>query len=430
MPLDLALVALLIVVNAAFAGTEMALVSLREWQLRRLEDEGPRGRRAAALAQDPNRFFAAIQIGITLAGFLASATAAVGLADPLVGPLGFLGGAAEAAAIVIVTAVLSFFSLVLGELVPKRLAMQRAERWALMAAAPLAGVARIARPAVWLLSRSTDVVVRILGGDAPVRGGGVTPEELRELVAEQQAFSPQQRDIITAAVEAADRSVRDVLVPRRDVVAVPAAMPAPEARVRLRASGHSRAPVYRSDLDDAGSVVHLRDLMDFDGQVGERAYPAVVLPESVGVLRALRVMQTRHQSLALVINEYGGFEGLVAMEDLVEELVGEIFDETDRDVAAAQRLADGWLLAGSFPVHDLVDLGVDLPTSDDYSTVAGLVLDRLGHLPSVGESVEVNGWRITVLAVAARAITRVRLTAITGDAGNAPAAPPSRRHAP
>jgi putative hemolysin len=420
MALDVALIAALIVLNAAFAGTEMALVSLREWQLRRLEREGARGRRIAALARDPNRSLAAIQVGITVAGFLASATAAVGLAEPLVGTLDFLGSAAEATAIVVVTAVLSFFSLVVGELVPKRIAMQRAERWALIAASPLAGVAQVARPVVWLLARSTELMVRALGGDARRRGEGVTAEELRELVAEQQAFSRQQRGIIGGALEAAERSLRDVLIPRRDVVALPAAMPAAEARARLSARAHSRAPVYESDLDDAGAVVHLRDLVDFAGLVAERARPALVLPESVGVLRALRVMQGERHSLALVISEYGVFEGIVSVEDLVEELVGEIFDETDRDLQAAQRLPDGsWLLVGSFPIHDLVDLGVDLPEGDDYTTVAGLVLDRLGHLPRAGESLAIDGWRIIVLSIEGHAIARVRVSPVA----NAPSRP-------
>lgn len=244
------------------------------------------------------------------------------------------------------------------------------------------------------------------------------PEVDRHLPAapEQQVFSRQQRDIISGALEAAERSLRDVLVPRRDVVALPAAMPAAEARARLRAAAHSRAPVYESDLDDAGAVVHLRDLVDFDGTVAERARPAPVLPESVGVLKALRVMQGERHSLALIISEYGVFEGIVSVEDLVEELVGEIFDETDRDLQAAQRLPDGsWLLVGSFPIHDSVDLGVDLPEGDDYATIAGLVLDRLGHLPRTGESLAIDGWRISVLSIEGHAIARVRVSPVAND---------------
>lgn len=143
-----------------------------------------------------------------------------------------------------------------------------------------------------------------------------------------------------------------------------------------------------------------------------------MLPESVGVLKALRVMQHERHSLALVISEYGGFEGIVTVEDLVEELVGEIFDETDRDLQAAQQLPDGsWILVGSFPIHDLVDLGVNIPEGDDYATVAGLVLDRLGHLPRAGEAVAVDGWRISVLSIKGHAIARVRVAPVAGDRG-------------
>jgi putative hemolysin len=408
--LDLALIAALILLNAAFAGTELALVSLREGQLRRLERAGgERGRRVAELARDPTRFLATIQIGITLAGFLASATAAVSLAEPLVEPLAFLGGAARPAAIFLVTMVLSFFTLVVGELAPKRVAMQRAERWALMAARPVGLLARLAGPAIWLLARSTDVAVRLMGGDPRATGPPIPEEEVRDL-AGRIAFSPLQRQIIAGAFDIAERIVRDVLVPRPEVLAFQADTPAADARRQLRARGHSRAPVFTEDLDDADGVVHIRDLVDFEGRVGDVAAAALAVPETLSALEALRQLQLNRQSLALVVNEYGGTEGIVTVEDLVEELVGEIYDEADRDVEAAERQPDGSVIVpGSFPMHDLVDLGIDLPENDAYSTVAGLVLDRLGHLPKPGEAVAVDGWRIEVLAVDRRAIRRVRL---------------------
>jgi putative hemolysin len=405
---DLALIAALILLNAAFAGTELAIVSLREGQLRRLEREhGDRGRRVVDLARDPTRFLATIQIGITLAGFLASATAAVSLAEPLVEPLDFLGAAARPAAIVLVTMLLAFFTLVLGELAPKRVAMQRAERWALMAAGPVGALARLAGPAVWLLARSTDLAVRLMGGDPRARGEPIPAEEVREL-AGRIAFSPLQRQIIDGAFEIAERDLRDVMVPRPEVLAFPVDTPARDARRQLRARGHSRAPVFTEDLDDAHGVVHIRDLVDFEGPVGDVAGAALVLPETLVALEALHQLQLNRQSLALVVNEYGGTEGIVTVEDLVEELVGEIYDEADPDVRAAERQPDGSvILPGSFPMHDLVDVGIDLPEGEEYSTVAGLVLDQLGHLPKPGEAVVVDGWRIEVLAVDRRAIRRV-----------------------
>jgi putative hemolysin len=388
----------------------MALVRLREGQLRRLAQGSDAGPVVARLARDPNQFLATIQIGITVAGFLASATAAVSLSEELIAPLGFLGAAAEPVAVLLVTVVLSFLTLVLGELAPKRIAMQRAERWALLTARPLSGLATLARPVVWLLARSTDLAVRLLGGDPSASVEEMTEEELRDLMVAGRRFTPDQRRIIEGAFEIADRPLRVVLIPRREVVVLTKDEPASAGMDRLVRSGHSRAPVVTHDLDDVTGVIHIRDLVGGGGTVGERARPALVLPETVDVLDALRRMQTEHQQMAMVVNEYGATEGIVTLEDLIEELVGEIYDESDRDVLAVQREPSGALmLNGTYPVHDLVDLGIDLP-SGHYATVAGLLLDRLGHIPeSPGDSVDVGGWRLEVIDIGGRAITKVRL---------------------
>src|SRR5215207_9039006 len=247
---EVGLVLVLVVVNAAFAGSEVALISLREGQLRRLEAEGGRGRLVARLARDPNQFLSTIQIGITLAGFLASAVAAVSLAEPLVEPLSFLGGAAEPAAVVVITIVLTYVSLVLGELAPKRIALQRPEGWAKLAARPLAAISLVARPLVWVLSRSTDLLVRLAGGDPSAQREPVTEEEVRDMIATQASFPPEQRTILVGALELTDRHLREVLIPRRDVVALPADVPVAEGVRTLVASTHGRAPVFRGDLDD------------------------------------------------------------------------------------------------------------------------------------------------------------------------------------
>jgi putative hemolysin len=243
----------------------------------------------------------------------------------------------------------------------------------------------------------------------------VTEEEVRDLVATQASFSPQHRTILVGAFQIAERRLQDVLVPRRDVVALPANASVQEAIRKLVTTTHGRAPVYRGDLDDIIGSVHLQDLIDAGGRAGEHVRPALALPESMGVLDALRRLQAERQQLAIVINEYGGTEGIVTVEDLLEELVGEIYDEFDPDSRAIQRQPDGSvILPGSFPVHDLPDLGISLP-SGPYATVAGLVLDRLGHLPETGETVQVDGWRLEVLAVERRAITRVRLAPVSDD---------------
>ncbi|MGC5022351.1 hemolysin family protein [Micromonospora sp. DT47] len=412
---QLALVGVLVLVNAALSGSEMAMVTLREGQLRRLGRASRAGARLARLAREPNRYLATIQLGITLAGFLASAAAAVSLAEPLVAPLGFLGGAARPVAVLLVTIVLTFVTLVVGELAPKRLAMQRAERWALLSAAPLDLAARLSRPAVWLLSRSTDLLVRVAGGDPRASREEVTEEELRELLVSQRGLSAQQREILTGAFDIAGRTLREILVARRDVTVLPAAMAAPDAMRVLAGTGRSRAPVIGpGGLDDVRGVVHIRDLVDGDGAtVGQRAREPVLLPGTLPVADAIRQLRQRHEQLALVVDEYGGIDGLITMEDLLEEVVGELYDETDRDVRGVVREPDGaLLLPGDFPLHDLPDVGVRLtfPLTRDYTTVAGLVLAGLGRLPTgPGETVRLPGLTVEVVAVADRAIRRVRL---------------------
>lgn len=409
---QLVLVLVLVLLNAAFAGSEMALVSLRDGQLQRLEAQGGAGPTLAALARDPNRFLATIQVGITLAGFLASASAAVSLAEPLEEPLDFLGGAAGGASIVVVTLILSYLTLVFGELAPKRIAMQRAEGWGLLAARPLAALSRLARPVVWLLSHSADVVVRIFGADPDQQRAEVTEEEIRDLVAAQTSYTPQQRRIISGAFEIAERSLQEVLRPRRDVVVIDVEATCEEATRVLVDSGHSRAPVAENaDLDRVVGVVHLRDLVEKGGTAGERAQPPLAFPESAAVLDTLRRLQHERQQLAVVINEHGGAEGIVTVEDLLEEIVGEIYDETDRDVMTIERQPDGSIvLPGRFPVHDLEEIGVEVPEGD-YNTVAGLVLAALGRIPEApGDIVDVGGgWQADVLEIDGRAITRVRL---------------------
>ena len=363
---QLLLVLVLVAINAALTGTELALVSLRESQVKRLEESGGRrGRTLAQLTRDPNQFLATIQIGITLAGFLASATAAVSLAELLEGPLSFLGAAARPVSIVVVTLILAYFTLVFGELAPKRLAMQNTERWGLLAARPLAVMSTITRPIVWVLSRSTDLVVRLVGGNPDAGAVEMSAEEVRGIIAEHATFSPDQREIIEGALEAAERTLRQVLRPRADVVAVDGAMTCQEAALLLAEAGHSRAPVTAAgqDLDEVIGTVHVRDLVARpDEPVAVHTRPALFLPESVQVLDALRRMQADRQQLCLVVNEHGGTEGLVSLEDLVEELVGEIYDESDRDILTVRRLPGGsFVLPGRYPVHDLEDVGVTDP---------------------------------------------------------------------
>ncbi|MCY7288639.1 MAG: hemolysin family protein [Cryobacterium sp.] len=410
------LIGFLILLNAVFAGSEMALISLRPGQLKQLEREG--GRRAmrlVRLARDPNRFLATIQIGITLAGFLASATAAVSLAEPLVPSLGFLGSAAEPASIAGVTLVLVFLTLVLGELAPKRLAMQKALPWALMVAKPLDVISVLSRPAVALLGVSTNLVVRLLGGQADAVAEELSPEELRDLVTSHEGLNAEQREIISGALDLHERMLREVLVPRGSVFSLRGDLAVGEACTAMAEAGHSRAPVTRGNhLDDVEGVVHWGSLINGeDVQVRTVATPAMVLPDTARISNALRQFKAERQQMAIVIDEHGSVDGIVTLEDLLEEIVGEIYDETDRDLIGIKPGADGSLtLPGTFPIHDLVDLGVNLdaPGTGDYTTVAGIVLMHLGRIPKTpGDVVELEGWSVEVLEVAHHAVTKVRL---------------------
>ncbi|MEU7033508.1 hemolysin family protein [Streptomyces sp. NPDC046237] len=422
---DLVLIAALVVVNALLAGSEIALISLRESQLRRLRRKGGRGAaRLARLTEDPNRYLATIQIGITLAGFLASATAAVSLAEPLVPLLSFAGGMAQPLAVGLVTVALTFVTLVVGELAPKRLGMQFAERWSLLAARPLDVLATVSRPAVWVLGRTTNFVVRLLGGDPRAGKQPPTPEELRDMVISHRGLTPDQRAIVTRALEIHERSVRTALVPRRSVFALSADTPAGQARGELAGSGHSRAPVFgEGHFDDIAGIVHLRDLTTSDDSVpvGELARQATVFPDVMKISDALLRFRTDHQQFALVTDEHGSVEGIVTIEDLLEEIVGEIYDETDRRAREVERGADGSLLVpGDFPVDDLEGLGVELGDVGGarYTTVAGLVLDTLGRLPSgPGVRCRVDGWDVELVEIDQHAITAVRLRPHNDDDG-------------
>jgi putative hemolysin len=424
---QLALVGFLIVLNAGFAGSEIALISLREGQLARLERASSRGRALAKLVREPNRFLSTIQIGITLAGFLASATAAVALAEPLVEPLAFLGRAARPVAIFAITVALTFVTLVVGELAPKRLAMQRAESWALHVARPLTVIARLTAPAIWLLSRSTDLTVRLFGGDPGRDRQDVTEEEIRDLIATHSSYTVEQRRIIDGALEVADRTLRQIVVPRSRVVALPGHLEVDDALARLSAAGHSRAPVYTDELDDADRTIAVLGLIGRSGTVADHARPALALPESLNAVAALREMQTERQQLALVVSEHGGVEGIITVEDLIEELVGEIYDEHDRDVLSVEHQPDGSLvLPGTFPLHDLVDLDVDVPAHPEVTTVGGLIVDELGRFPQRGDIVETSGLRLEVLSVRHRTPDRVRLRRV-GALADADAADPSEQ---
>jgi len=429
--LNILVVLALIFVEALFVASEIALVTLRESQLARLAEKGRRGAAVAKLAAEPNRFLAAVQIGVTLTSLLSSAYGAVTLShqagDGLVS-LGLARGAANVIGFLLVTIVISFVTLVIGELAPKRLALQRTEAAAQLVAPPLNQFASLMRPVIWLLSVSTNLVVRVVGGDPEATRESISEEELRGLVSSHEALGRDERRLIDEVFSASDRRLREVLVPRTEVQFLDASTTVAQAWKAVRGGPHSRYPVVRGSHDDVVGFVHIRDLVapSADGdarsiRVGDLARPVLMLPDGKNVLDALADMRRERLHLAIVVDEYGGTAGIVTLEDLVEELVGDIRDEYDVDTSAAQRLGGGdVVIDGLLNTDDFAEeSGVQLPEGP-YETVAGYVMAELGHLPQIGESVDVDGYRLTVAELDGRRVARVRvgrvppITPVTG----------------
>jgi putative hemolysin len=418
-PWDILVVLLIVLVGGFFAAAEMALVSLREGQVRAISQRGRRGQTAARLAEDPQRFLSSVQIGVTIATLLSGTFGAATLASDLRTWMlhqGLSDALASTLSLAAVTIAISFFSLVLGELAPKRIALQRAEKVALLAAPLLDRISVLARPLVWLLAKSVNLVVRVLGGDPAVGRNVMTEEELRDLVAGNQALSADERQIVGEVFDAGKRQIREVLIPRTEVEFLSADMALGDAAASVVNEPYSRFPVYQDNYDDVIGFVHVRDLLvppaqGHPAQVKDVTRPVKQLPTTKPVLPALSEMRRDRAHLAIVVDEYGGTAGIVTLEDLVEELIGDIWDEYDTASGQAKQL-----LGGELEVDGLLNLdefteqtGIELPEGP-YETVAGYLVARLGQLPAQGDHVDLDGHRLTVTELDGRRIARVRVT--------------------
>ena len=392
------LILLLVAIQGIFVAAELALVSLRESQVRQLAHRGKRGQLVAKLTSNPNLFLSVAQVGVTLSGFLAAAFGADKLAGdlvPLLERLGLSSGVADTISLVLITMVISYVSIVVGELTAKRLALQRAEGVALALAPLVDFTARVARPVIWLLGVSTNVVVRVLGGDPTISREEVTNEEIRLMVSGSTSLGDEERRIVEDVFAAGERSLREVMVPRTEVDFLPGDLPVHRAVRELIKAPHSRYPVIGDSADDVIGFVHVRDLLDPDlssrtTPVAEVARPVLSMPDTVRVLRALSDMRRNASHMAIVLDEYGGTAGIVTMEDLVEELVGDITDEYD--VVAEDRVgvSGDLVIDGLTTLEDFAEkTGLVLPEGP-YDTLAGFFMARLGQLPSIGDAISLE----------------------------------------
>jgi putative hemolysin len=424
--IELAIVVALILLNGVLALAELAIVSSRRARLQALVDRGVGGsRRAVALATNPGRFLSTVQIGITLVGVLSGAfsgaTFGLHLAEWFVA-LGLRAGVAEALGVGLVVAVITYLSLVIGELVPKQIALRDPEKIAVRVAPAMTVMATVASPIVSFLDFSGRAVLRALGyEDKPVHQ--VTDEEIRSLMAEAETagvLEPGERAMIAGVMRLGDRPVRAIMTPRREVDMLNLIDDPDELRRTIVESVHSRLPAYAGTPEEMLGVVQAKDLLDRYLR-GERpdlraqVRPAPNVPDTADALDVLDVLKGSPVHMALVHDEYGQFEGIVTNADILEAIAGAFrTDEGSVEPEALRRDDGSWLISGSMPADEMADrLSITLPPDRSYHTAAGFVLSEVGHLPEVGESFHSHSWRFEVVDLDGRRIDKILASRIS-----------------
>jgi magnesium and cobalt exporter, CNNM family len=422
--LELALIVVLVLLNGIFSASEIALVTIRRSRLQQLVDEGDRAAaRVQRLKSNPGRFLAVIQIGINFLGFLASAFAAVSLVDGVADWLGTFGPLADAArgiALVVVTILLTLFTIVFGELVPKQIGLAHAERVAMATSRLMEFLGTLFGPLVTVLTWVTRRIARLFGADVPA-DERISSEELRLIIeqgGEQGILEAEEEQMIHAVIELGDQRVHEVMVPRIAMATLKATATFEEAIDTVIQEGHSRIPVYEESIDEIVGIFYAKDLLPFLKEgAPERPplrsllRPPVFVPESMTVDDLLHELQRRKVHLAIVLDEYGGTAGVVTIEDLLEEIVGEIQDEYDEEEPMVVRLSDDEVrLDGRASVGDLTELfdtTIALEDEDEYDTVGGLIYHRVGGIPKPGDQVTVDGLTLTVESIDGRRVDKV-----------------------
>jgi CBS domain containing-hemolysin-like protein len=414
--LELLAVAVIILLNAFFVAGEYALVTARKTRIQELVQQGNRRARAVLkIVADPPRFIAAMQLGVTATSLAIGALGEQALAkvfDPIM---------ASVIAFTLAFLIITFLHVVIGELVPKGVALGHAERTALAVSAPVQGFFVVFKPLIWVLQKSTEAILRSLGLQPP--GGEMevyTEAELKMLLSrstEEGELEQQEQEMLYKVFDFADKEVSAVMVPRPEVVALSVDLPPEEALAAVIESPYTRYPVYRGSLDDVVGVLHVRDLFSAlvdrgiaGVQLEQLLRPAHIVPETKDLAALLTEFRRTNQHLAIVVDEYGDLEGIVTLEDLLEEIVGEIEDEFDLPDESVEHLEDGRMrVHGTFPVDDFNEqFGQSLP-SEDYHTIGGFVFGLLGHAPEPGDEAEHDGCRFTVLETEGSRIERLEV---------------------
>lgn len=429
---DILIILVLILINGFFVAAEIAFVSVRRTRLDELAEAGARGaKRAQKLMRDPGRFLAVIQVAITFLGALASAVAAVSIVTVVSEPLRqitFLADYADTIALLFVTSIVAIVSIVLGELIPKGFALANPDRIALAVSGPITIFAKIVSPLVAVLVLLTKIISKPFGID-PTRTPELSAAEIRLIVeqgSQQGVLEAEEEQMISAVMSLSDSKLHEVMVPRIDIVAIDQDASFDDAVTLVLTEGHSRTPLYKESVDHIVGILYAKDLLRIIAAGGPRPRlrdimrPALFVPESQAVDDLLNELQRRRVHMAIVLDEYGGTAGLVTIEDLLEEIVGEIQDEFDEEepmkviVREGEAILDG--RADIDQMGELVDPALELEDDEEYDTVGGFVYHRIGRVPVVGDTVAVDPFKITVIKVIGRRVGKVR---VTWDAGPA-----------
>ena len=423
------LILALIFANGFFAAAEIAMIAMRKSRVDALLDKGVRAAAAVArLKADPDRFLATVQIGVTVVSSFASAlggAAAIGYLKPQIAalPFAWVSHWAEAIALTLVVLPISYFSLVLGELVPKSLALRFSEQIACVVARPIELLARSTAMFVKLLTGSSNLVLKMFGGKDAGSASFISADEVKSLIREGAAkgiFNETEQELIHSVFEFTDTPVKAVMKPRTEIHAIEAHASLAEVAKNFVDSGFSRVPVYEGDLDKVIGVLYNKDVFKAlqehsDFRVRDHLHPAFFVPSTLPISELLKQLQRRRLAMALVVNEFGEIEGIATLEDLVEEIVGEIRDEYDREERGpVERLPDGsMVIAGSALLKDLkTDFELPFEESPDYHTLAGLLLARLKRIPRGGEWIEENGYKLTIVDMEGRRIVKIKVEEI------------------